>query len=377
MSVRRRGGRGPRRGVLARGVPLFLVLALVLGPGDGPTHAATPAAVTTATAATPTATTVAFPGADVGSHLLVVTGLGGTEEFREEFHGWAARLVDAARAMGLPESQVTWLAEDPAADPARIDGRADRETVEAELRRLASATAPDDRLLIVLIGHGSAQAGRAGFNLPGPDLTAEDFGALLDLFATQPVALVNAASASGAFIGPLAGPNRTIITATRDARQDNRTVFPRFFVEAFESETADLDKNGRVSLLEAYRHARQEVARFYENDGRLLSETALLEDDGDGEGSAEPDPGTADGAVAGRWFLAPPTAAVGDTDGDDPELQRLLDRKAELEERIEALKLRRDSMDPDAYQEEMEDLLVELARTDRAIRELGEGGGER
>lgn len=340
------------------------------GPEDGAT-------VPPSTAASGPAGVTSGPAADVGSHLVVITGLSGTDEFREEFHELGSRLVAAAGEMGLPASQIVWLAEDPAADPERIDGRADRETIEAELRRLASDAAPDARLMIVLIGHGSAQAGRARFNLPGPDMTAEDFGVLLELFADRPVALVNAASASGAFIAPLAGPNRTIIAATRDARQDNRTVFPRFFVEAFESGTADLDKNGRVSLLEAYRHARQEVSRFYENDGLLLSETSLLEDDGDGEGSAEPDPGTADGAVAGRWFLAPPAAAVSDTAPDDPELQRLLERKVELEESIAALRLRRDSMDPDAYQAEMESLLVELARTDRAIRDLGGGGGGR
>lgn len=324
--------------------------------------------------ATPMAAGAPVAGsADVDSHLVVITGLGGTEEFGRQFAEWATRLVDAALAMGLPPEQVVWLAEDPGTDPERIDGRADKETIESELRRIAAATATDDRVLIVLIGHGSGQPGRARFNLPGPDMTPGDLGALLDLFATQPLALVNAASASGAFIGPLSGPNRVIITATRDLRQDNRTVFAGFFVEAFESATADLDKNGRVSLLEAYRHAREQVTRFYENDGRLLTETSLLDDDGDGEGSSEPDPATSDGAVASRWFLAPPTAAVGDVADDDPELRELLERKADLEDRIEALKLRRDSMDPAAYQEEMERLLVELARTDRAIRERGGG----
>lgn len=315
--------------------------------------------------------------ADPGSHLLVITGLAGTEEYRREFHDWARRLVDAAREMGIPDSQVRWLADRPEADSERIDGRADQETIDAELRRLAAGTSSDDRILIVLIGHGSGPPGRAGFNLPGPDMTPDDFAALLDLFTGRQVALVNAASASGSFVAPLSGPDRTIITATRDARQDNRTVFPGFFVEAFESDTADLDKNGRVSLLEAYRHARQQVVRFYENDSRLLTETSLLDDDGDGEGSSEPDPGSADGAVASRWFLAPPAAAIGGAPTDDPELEGLLERKAELEERVQLLRLRRDGMDAAEYQRQLEELLVELARTDRAIRDRGGEGGQR
>jgi hypothetical protein len=172
---------------------------------------------------------------------------------------------------------------------------------------------------VLLIGHGSAQGGEARFNLPGPDLTAADFGQLLARFSTQRVALVNAASASGDFVVALSAPNRTIITATRGASEKNETVFGGYFVKAFAGEVADTDKDGQVSLLEAFSYARREVERFYQSENRLQTEHALLDDNGDGEGSRDPDASATDGANARRFLLG-----LGRTDGrasgpcDDP-----------------------------------------------------------
>ena len=57
----------------------------------------------------------------------------------------------------------------------------------------------------------------------------------------------------------------------------------------------------------------------------------------------------------------------------DPELRRLLQERADLEERVQALCDLRDSMDPEVYQKQLEDLLVELALKNREIREKGGG----
>src|SRR5581483_9637554 len=97
------------------------------------------------------------------------------------------------------------------------------------LTDLASKAAPDDIVMVVLIGHGSAQGTEARFNLPGPDLTATDYAHLLDKFPSQRVALVNAASASGDFIAALSKKNRIIVTATRSGGEKNETVFGEYF----------------------------------------------------------------------------------------------------------------------------------------------------
>lgn len=307
------------------------------------------------------------------THLFVVTGLGGSPEFADLFHTQASGLVEAARERwGLPESAVTWLAEDPARDPA-IGGRSTREGIEGALTALAGRAGPADAVLVVLVGHGTGQGEESRLNLPGPDATGTDLAGWLEAFTTQTVAVVNTASASGGFVPVLSGEGRIVVTATRSPGESERTYFPRFFVEAFRGDGADTDKDGRVSLLEAFGYARAEVARHYERENQLLTEHALLDDDGDGEGSAEPSPGSGDGALASRFFLAASSAAVAARASDTPELRALLEEKTRIETEIAALRARREEMTAEAYDAALEALLVELATTNRAIRELEDG----
>src|SRR5690606_33560037 len=129
-------------------------------------------------------------------------------------------------------------------------------------------------VLLVLIGHGSADGEGARINLSGPDLTAADLAGVLERFPTQAVVVANTASASGDFQEALAGRNRAVITATKSGLEGNAAVFGRFFTEAFAGEGADADKDGRTSVLEAFEYAQREVERFYESDGRLQTEHA-------------------------------------------------------------------------------------------------------
>lgn len=308
------------------------------------------------------------------THLLVVTGLGGEPRYSESFHEWGVSLVTAAReSWGLPESNVTFLAEKPEVDPERITGRSTRDEIEGVLDNLSGRMRPGDQLFIVLIGHGSMQGGESRFNLPGPDMTASDFARLLDRFAAQRVVFVNTASSSGGFVEALSGENRTIVTATRSGRERNETLFGRYFVEAYASDAADTDKNGRVSVLEAFEYARREVARVYESEHRILTEHALLDDDGDGRGTAEPDVQASDGSIAASIYLAgPASAAVAAGRPDDPRLAALYDERDELERRIAELRRRKAELELEAYERQLEELLVDLALKTREIRELEE-----
>jgi hypothetical protein len=305
------------------------------------------------------------------SHLLVIVGLGGDLENADRFHQWAVALVDAARGRyGLPAESVIYLGEDPSRDPARISGRSTREGIATAIGRIAAQARPGDRVLIVLIGHGASATGGARFNLPGPDLTAPEFAKLLDRLAAQSVVFANTASASGGFVAALSGRDRTIITATKTDGEKNQTRFGEFFVAAFAAADAgaDADKDGRVSLLEAFLWARARVADSYSRDGQLLTEHAVLDDNGDRKGSDAPGQPGGDGALARTVFLsAASTRAIGDL--ADPELRALVARRNGIEAGIAALKAAKDDTDPDQYERDLERMLVELARVTRAIRE--------
>lgn len=314
---------------------------------------------------------VAAPAAAQSTHVLVVTGLGGAPEYTARFAEWGGELVRAAVDAGVPAGNVVWLAEDEALD-RRVAAVARKDAVVSELAALAQRSAPGDVVLVALFGHGSARGDEARINLPGPDLSATELAALLDPLDSRRLVVVNAASASGGFVGPLSDSGRVVVTATRSTRENEATRFGGYFVEALAGDAADTDKDGRVSILEAFEYARLEVARAYSTAGQLPTEHALLDDDGDGQGTLEPGPGDpGDGRLAATLALAPPSPAPAAT--DDPGLGALREREARLQEQLAELRNRQDSMDVDTYQAELEALLLEIARTGRAIREAGTG----
>ena len=311
------------------------------------------------------------------SHLVVIVGAAGDDVYQEVFHNWAIELIDAAtNKLNLSPAQITYLGEHPDLAPQRIAARSTRENIEQTIARLAIETSPDDQIFFVLIGHGTGAGEQSRFNIPGRDITALEYDGMLNLFATQEIGFVNTASASGDFVNVLSGLNRVIVTATRDGRQNNQTIFPRFFVQAFAQDVADLDKDERISLLEAYNYASREVKRFYEDDGRMLTETSQLEDNGDGEGSYEPLTSKTDGTLARRMFLGSfmNTSDTATTpQPDDSNLRALYMEQRELREQIEQLKLIKDTMESELYAKELETLLIALAFKDREIRARGGG----
>ena len=311
------------------------------------------------------------------SHLVIVVGLGGEPKYTDAFHELAVNLIQAAeKKMGVAAASITYIGE-KAAQPAVpvYKGRASREAVQKALGEVARTAAPGDLVFILLIGHGGSQAGESRFNLPGPDMTAADFVPLLAALSRQEVVFVNTASASGDFVKTLSAKGRTIVTATKSAMERNQTEFPSYFVQAFTEDGADADKDQRVSVLEAFTYARREVERFYEKGHLLVTEHAVLDDNGDGTGSAAPDPATGDGAMARRLFLGggETAADLASAASSDPRVTELRRQRRAIEEKIGALKARKDGMPPGQYEDELEKLLVELARSEAALRQKEPG----
>jgi len=306
------------------------------------------------------------------THVLVIRGIGGADEYRERFQEWATQFVTSAtERLGVPEENVIYLSERPDGDPI-ADGPARRDDIERAITGIAGATDTGDRVAILVIGHGSYNQGESKVNLPGPDLTSRDFGLLLDQLAGRDVLFVNTTPSSGLWVTDLSGPRRTIITATRSGMERNETFFGGFFVQAFSQDVADVDKDGLVSALEAYQYAVREVERIYETTDRIQTEHALLDDNGDGEGTEEYPEDAEDGALASTFVLG--TAALAIPPTDDPELRALYERRAALERSVAELRAIRATMAPEDYEARLEETLLELALLNREIRGR-EGGG--
>jgi len=309
--------------------------------------------------------------------VLIVTGVAGEPQYADQFFTQATTMSDALKTrFGLPDSDVVYLAENPARDAAKIKAASTKENIERELTALGARSKTGDVLFVMLIGHGNGDGTTSKFAIPGPDITANDFARVLDGIGGPTIAVVNAASASGGFVAALSGPNRVIVTATKSDMERNETRFATYFIQAYSSDVADTDKDGRVSVLEAFDYARREVARAYDSEHHLLTEHAQLDDNGDKKGTAAPDAKSADGSLARRVFLggkAGSVAAAAHAASNDPRVAALEREKDSIETKLDSLRRRKASMDSTAYEKALEDLLVQLAEKNKAIRDATGG----
>ena len=270
---------------------------------------------------------LAAPCAAGDTYALVVSGASGGEAYAKKYDGWRRTLVASLKSFGYRDDHLLALSE------------ASRQQIEQALRDLRTRMTKDDVLFDVLLGHGTIAQGPRGedakFNLAGPDMKASDWADQLKLVSGRQV-VVDTTSGSFPFLHQLAMPGRIVITANDSSAQEFETVFPEFFVQAFTEPAADGDKDGRVSIFEAFQYASANVRVWFDQHNQLPTERALLDEEG----------------VARATYL-----------------QQRAGPQNEIELAIAALKARRSSMPPAAYDAELERLLTELARVSAQSRQ--------
>ena len=284
------------------------------------------------------------------THVLIVTGLSAEPQYKGVFLRTAATLADSARSRWkVADSSLIVLGENPADDPKHITGKSTKEEVASAFLRLSRRIAPGDVLFVFLNGHGAGEGPSSRVNLPGPDPTAADFAGWLSGFARQTIVFVNAASGSGDFLPVLAGRGRIVVTATKTAIERNETMFAVPFVRGLTGSEADVDKDGRVSIFEAFDFAKKEVARAYEADKKLLTEHAILSDT----------------ILARRVSFGAPVG------GANPRVAALVAERQALESQVADLRAQKATTDSTVYAAQLEKLLLELAEKSQAIRAAG------
>lgn len=288
------------------------------------------------------------------THVLLITGLSAEPRFAAQFAKAAATVYDAAHASWhVADSSLIYLSEDPAADAKRMNGKATKLAIADAFVRLSRRVHAGDVVLVVLIGHGSGEMQNSAVNVSGPDPVAADYATWLGPLAPAAVVFVNAATASGDFAKILAGPNRVIVTATKTGMEKNESVFAGYFATGLTGTESDADKDGRISIVEAFEYAKTQVAKLYESTDRLLTEHALLVDSS---------------GIAGR------IAFGGDATSADPRIAALVGERRILEASVDSLRRIKTTMDSTTYSRELERLLLDVARKSQAIKALQPGG---
>ena len=292
-------------------------------------------------------------------YALIVAGATGGEEYAVQYAAWTGTLSRTlVERLGFDPSQVTVLAE---AD--KPESSATAENVRKAIASVHQRMRREDLLFVLLIGHGTFDGVDAKFNLVGPDLESSEWAGILQPLPGR-VVVVNSTAGSFPFIERLSGERRTVITATDSMAQRFDTVFAEYFVKAFEDASADLDKNGRISVWEAFTSTAAGVRRHYQQRGQLSTERALLDDNGDGVGTSAVEQGH-DGAQASRTYLDADVPGAAPT---DEELLKLLQRKALLEGELEELKIRKAFLAAGEYAKEFERIITEYARIASEVR---------
>jgi hypothetical protein len=272
------------------------------------------------------------------TRALIISGVSGEPRLAQQFENDANTL---ANALGKRFNANTVVLTEKSAP------KSDKASITQALQTLAGSTKAGEQVLIVLIGHASVQGGDARYNIPGPDITAAELGSALAPLKGRNVAVVVATSSSGAFAEPLGGAARWVLTATKSGAQNEEVVFPVHFARALSEDVADLNKDGGVSLVEAFEYTKQEVARFYKSQNRIATENAIL-----------------NGSGADAFVLR----AGGSKATGDPALAKLYSEREVIDQQLNALRARKTSMQAAAYEAELEKLLIQLAQKDRQIR---------
>lgn len=293
--------------------------------------------------------------ADPNKFALIFVGAGGEPEYAQQFEKWTTELKSAlSEDFGFDAQKLLVVQNAKATD------------VRNTFAQLKSQMDANNVLFVFLIGHGSFDGKESKFNLVGPDIAASEYNTLLSALPTKRVIVLNMASASGEFVKSLSAKGRIVITATKSGQETNATRFPGFFIAALRAPDADTDQDGHTSVLEAFVYANRLTADFYTRAGRLATEHALLDDNGDGVGREKAEAG--EGLLARATYLdslsideAAATAATG----------RLLKERTRLEGEIEQLIARKRTMPEAEYESTLERLFIELAKVNRSIKQAG------
>jgi hypothetical protein len=287
-------------------------------------------------------------------YSVTVAGLVGEPDYEKRFTTAATDLDKLLKAAGADVHVYTLSG-----------GAATRTRLTQVLGQIARDAKPEDDFVLILIGHGSFDGVEYKFNLVGPDVSAAELAELCNRVPARRQLIVNTTSASGGSIAVLQRPGRAVIASTKSGTEKNATVFARYWVEALQDPSADVDKNESVSALEAFQYADRKTAEFYTAQKRLATEHAVFEDTGKGEPVRAPSVDSGEGRLLASLILI----RSGDAQkaAFDSTKRDLLTKKEDFERQIDTLRYQKAAMTQNDYEQQLKVLLVGLARIQAAL----------
>ena len=273
-------------------------------------------------------------------YVTIIQGLDGSPKYHQQFSEQAEKLRVAAETV-TSNNRVKFMYGDDAT----------RDNILSFFQNLSKSTNNNDRIAVFMIGHGSFDGIEYKFNIPGPDITAEDIVTIMDEQPAGIQLLVNTSSASGVLNNGLKKDSRVLITATRSGNERLATRFGAYFFDAFEDPSADINKNNAITAQEAFDYAEREVKDYFEYEGQLATEHSVISGD-----------------YAGQFVLA--RIGLDNPSSDDPELVGLIRQRDDLDIKLEDLQLRKSELEAGDFLNQLQQLMIDLSLVQEKIDEL-------
>lgn len=217
------------------------------------------------------------------ARLVIIAGHPGDEEHAKMWNEVADRLRTCFRDhLGVADSRIDeWRGKEQQQAEGNHHGAATYELLRQDLADLALQTSEDEELWVVVLAHAHG-IGRSTFlNLPGPDITPDEFANLFRSFKCRRKVFLLTNPLSGAFCGPLSHRSH-ILVAAADQDEPNATYFAESFVEALDDAYDSMASPfSEVSLLELVEATARKIRARYTSADFIVTEHIQIDDNGD------------------------------------------------------------------------------------------------
>jgi hypothetical protein len=276
------------RSFLAAGLGTLAMIWATTAFGQVPASASS-----AAPAASPAATDVDPPSAGT-RRALVLCGLAGDAPHRKLFGDSLELLYSGLASHGFAAENVHVLWGD---EPTEKDGPgikasrgiSSRENITKTADDLQAVVQPADALWVIVLGHAHHDGRYSWLNIPGDDIHQLDFSRLFEGIRCREQVFIITTPVSGYYLKPLALPGRIVITATEPDLEVNETLYPHKLARALSGAVSygemEMDRDGKLSLLDLYLWIAKDTAQEYLGGMLLSTEHALIDDNGDGRGT--------------------------------------------------------------------------------------------
>jgi hypothetical protein len=287
------------------------------------------------------------------SSAIIIQGIGQSDDFDKKYTKWATGIQGAlVEDLGFSKDRVVLLTGDSSR----------KENIQKTFDQMKAQVKPQDTFLLFLIGAGAFDTDYK-LSILGQDLTATEYGKLVDSLNPSRSIVVAGTDSSGGLLEKIAAKNRLIIASSRSGEKEPANFYD-YFLQGLKGLAADEDKDKKISIWEAFKFANAGVDRFYKEQQRIQTEHSGLSANGAAQVAANI--GDQDVPVLARVtsFNADRPVVV-----SDPRLQTLLTELKAIDTRIEELRLQKSLLPEAEYDKRLEDLVIERTRKNLQVQE--------